>query len=54
MASRLYWVLLAILQAVMLVELVLLVRASRWVTALQVLIIMDSLWRRWPLGPGCR
>ena len=35
MASRLYWVLLAILQAVMLVELVLLVRASRWVTALQ-------------------
>jgi uncharacterized membrane protein YjdF len=39
-AGRLYWVLLAILQAVMLVELILLVRASRWVTALQVLIIM--------------
>jgi hypothetical protein len=39
-AGRLYWVLLAILQAVMLVELALLVRASQWVTALQVLIIM--------------
>ena len=39
-AGRLYWALLAILQAVMLAELVLLVRASQWVTALQVLIIM--------------
>ena len=39
-AGRLYWMLLAILQAVMFVELVLLVRASQWVTALQVLIIM--------------
>ncbi len=39
-AGRLYWVLLAILQAVMLVELALLVRASQWVTALQVAIIM--------------
>ena len=39
-AGRLYWVLLAILQAVMLVELVLLVRASQWQTALQVAVIM--------------
>jgi hypothetical protein len=38
--NGLYWVLLAVLQAVMLVELVLLVRASQWVTALQVAIIM--------------
>ena len=38
--GRLYWVLLAILQAVMLVELALLVRASQWLTALQVVIIM--------------
>jgi uncharacterized membrane protein YjdF len=39
-AGRLYWVLLAILQAVMFVELVLLVRASQWLTSLQVAIIM--------------
>jgi hypothetical protein len=39
-AGRLYWVLLAILQTIMLVELVLLLRANRWPTALQVGIIM--------------
>jgi hypothetical protein len=38
--GRLYWILLAILQAIMLVELVLLLRGSQWRTALQVLIIM--------------
>jgi hypothetical protein len=40
LAGRLYGVLLAILQAIMLVELVLLIRASQWLTALQVVIIM--------------
>lgn len=39
-AGRLYWVLLGILQAVMFVELVLLVRASQWRTASQVVVIM--------------
>jgi uncharacterized membrane protein YjdF len=39
-AGRLYWVLLAILQSTMLVELALLVRASQWLTASQVVIIM--------------
>lgn len=39
-AGRLYWGLLAVLQAVMFVELVLLVLASQWRTALQVLVIM--------------
>lgn len=39
-ASRLYWVLLGALQGIMLAQLVLLVRASQWVTALQVVIIM--------------
>ena len=39
-AGRLYWVLLAILQTIMLVELVVLLRAGQWRTALQVGIIM--------------
>lgn len=39
-ASRRYWVLLAFLQAVMLAELVVLLRANQWPTALQVMIIM--------------
>jgi hypothetical protein len=39
-AGRLYGVLLAVLQSVMLVELVLLVRGGQWRTALQVAIIM--------------
>ena len=39
-AGRLHWVLLAVLQAVMLVELMLLIRTSQWRTVLAVLIIM--------------
>jgi hypothetical protein len=39
-AGRLYWILLTILQAIMLVELVLLVRGSQWRTASQVGVIM--------------
>jgi hypothetical protein len=39
-ASRLSWVLLAVLQAIMFGELVFLVRASQWQTAGQVVIIM--------------
>jgi hypothetical protein len=39
-AGRLYWALLVVLQTIMFAELVLLVRANQWPTALQVAIIM--------------
>jgi hypothetical protein len=38
--GRLYWVLLAVLQGIMLAQLALLVRSNQWSTALQVVIIM--------------
>ena len=39
-AGPLYWVLLGVLQTIMLVELVVLLRASQWRTAWQVVIVM--------------
>lgn len=50
-AGRLYWVLLAILQTIMLVQMVLLVRVGQWPTALQVVIIMGLTLAPVILGP---
>ena len=50
-AGRLYWVLLAILQTVMLVEMALLVWVGQWPTALQVGIIMGLTLAPVVLGP---
>jgi hypothetical protein len=51
-ASRLYWVLLAVLQIIMLAELIVLVRARQWLNAFQVATIMGLTLA--PIGLGSR
>ena len=50
-ASRLYWLLLVVLQTIMLGELLILVRAGQWVNVLQVATIMALTLAPVVLGP---